>query len=168
MDIRESKEYIASSDKERRCLIKKQNKIDKRADKMPLRRKIKTGKKAIAMNWWDGSGCKVVTANSIWGRGATFKTEASRVQQCHTAEDQARDLSGAGGANGHNRGDNDQKALELQKVNEDSMKLAMELLRWRHKHQKGQRTLQYRADEVTFTSMMASGKKPSKELEIVY
>ncbi len=35
------------------------------------------------------------------------------------AEDQAGDLSGAGGANGRKRGDNDQKALELQKANED-------------------------------------------------
>lgn len=47
MDIRESKEYIASSDKEQHYVIKEQNKMDKRANKMPLRQKIKTGKKAI-------------------------------------------------------------------------------------------------------------------------
>ena len=47
------------------------------------------------------------------------------------------------------RSDNDQKALELQKVIEDYMRLAVELLRWRHKHQEGERTLHYRADEET-------------------
>lgn len=47
------------------------------------------------------------------------------------------------------RGDNDQKALELQKVIEDYMRLAVELLRWRYKHQEGERTLHYRADEET-------------------
>lgn len=94
---------------------------------------IKAGNKTIAMNWWDGSGCKVVTAKSIWRRGATFETEASRVQQLRAADDQARDFSGGGDANGDKRGNNDQKALELQRANEGYMKLAVELSRWRYK-----------------------------------
>lgn len=40
------------------------------------------------------------------------------------------------------------KTLELQMVNGDYIKSAVELLRWRHKHSDGERTLLYRADQV--------------------
>lgn len=40
------------------------------------------------------------------------------------------------------------KTLELQMVNADYIKSAVELLRWRHKHSDGERTLLYRADQV--------------------
>lgn len=41
------------------------------------------------------------------------------------------------------------KALELQMVNGDYIKSAVELLRWRHKHYDGERTVLYLADQVT-------------------
>ena len=145
MGVRESKEYINSSDKERRRLIRKHNKINKWADKTNLRRKIKAGKKARALNRLVGLRWRDLT-NRNWGRCAAFETEASRVQQCRAAEDRARDLSRA---DRRKWSDNDQMALELQRVNEDYTKLWAELWRWKHKRSEGQSTLRYRADEVT-------------------
>lgn len=147
-DIRESEAYIKSSDKERRRLIRRQKKLDKRVDKVALRRKIKAGKKAMATSKLDyDRRSNMVIRN--WKRGPVFETEASRAEQCRGAEDEARDISGAGGADGRTWSDNDQKALELRRVNEDFMKLGMELYKWRHRHYDGPIVLRYRAEEVT-------------------
>ncbi len=89
-DIRESEAYInVSSEKERRRLIKKQKKIDRMADKMALRRKIRAGKKAMALENQDLSRRRSL---EMWHRerGSEFENEVSRVQQCRAAEDRYR------------------------------------------------------------------------------
>lgn len=146
-DVRESEEYIRSSDQERRRLVKKQKKIVKRVMKMRLRRKIKAGNKARHKEQEDFAICREVKHNN-WGMVAAFEFEASRLQQCRAAEDRARDISG-GGADGTKWRDNDQRALELQRINDDYIKLAVQLLKLKHWEFEGRATLQYRADEVT-------------------
>lgn len=127
MDVRETPEYIASSDKGRRRLLKRQPGLQKRADQMRLRRKIKAGKKAQANERENLEIWSDIRVNH-WSRVAEFDVEALRVQQCRAAEDRARDLSGAGGADGRKWGDYDQRVLELQRINDDYIKLAVELL----------------------------------------
>ena len=148
LDIRESEEYIKGSDKERRRLIKRQIKLNKRTDKVNLRRKMKAGKKAIAESKMDDDRRRILDVRN-WKRGPLFETEASRAEQCRGAEDLARDISEAGGADGRTWSDIDQKALELQRVNEDFMKLGMELNKWRQRQHDGPIVLNYRAEEVT-------------------
>lgn len=148
VDIRESEEYIRSSAKERRRLDKKQKKIEKRVKKIRLRRKIKAGKKAQAQKREDLAIWREIRLDNR-GKVAAFEAESSRVQQCRAAEDRARDVSGAGGADGHKWSESHQRALELQRINDDYIKLAVELLRLRHWDYEGRETLQYRADEVT-------------------
>ena len=145
IDIRESEEYIKSSDKERQRLIRKYDRINKRGAKTRLRRKIKAGKKAWALERMDKSRCKDLSTSN-WVRGPVFETEALRVQQCRAAEDRARNLSRA---DGRKWSDNDQMALEFRRVNEDYIKLLVELSRWEHKRHESRVTLQYRANEVT-------------------
>lgn len=148
MDIRESEAYInASSEKERRRLIKKQNKINRIAAKMVLRRKIRAGKKAIALGQEDLLRRRAV-ADWHNKKRSVFENELTRVQQCRAAEDRARDLSEARGADGRNWSDDDQRILELQRVNEDFIRLKVELYSWRPKKFEGQSTLHYRADEI--------------------
>lgn len=90
IDVRESEEYIASSDKERRRLVKKQDKICRMAKKSRLRRKIKAGKKAQAKEREDLSMWAEIKRRNL-GKIATFKVESSRVQESCAAEDRARD-----------------------------------------------------------------------------
>lgn len=78
------------------------------------------------------------------GKVAAFEAESSRVQQCRAAEDRARDL----GADGRKWSENDQMALELQRVNKDYIKLAVELMKLRHWDFEGRETIKFRADEV--------------------
>lgn len=146
MDIRESEKYIASSDKERRRLIKNQEKIIRMANKSRLRRKLKAGKKAQAKEREDLKMWSEIRLRNL-GRTAAFKAESSRVQESRAAEDRARDLSGAG-TDGRQWSDNDQRALELQRINDDYIKVAVELLRMHHRYFEGKKTLHYRADEV--------------------
>lgn len=117
------------------------------ADKMALRRKIRAGKKAMALENQDLSRRRSL---EMWHRerGSEFEDEVSSVQQCRAAEDRARDFSEARGADGRKWSDDDQRILELQRVNEDYVKFKVELYRWRHKHFEGERTLHYKADEV--------------------
>lgn len=145
VDHREKEEYIRVSDQDRRRLDKKQKKVVKRVMKMRLRRKIKAGNKAWAQNSEDIAMCREVR-DMHWERIAAFEVEASRVQQCRAAEDRARDISG--GVDGRKWRDNDQRALELQRINDDYIKLAVQLLRLKHWEYEGRKTLQYRADEV--------------------
>ena len=146
-DIRETQLYIASSDKERRRLLKRDRGLQKRADQMRLRRKIKAGKKAAANEREDLAIWSDIRMDN-WSRVAEYDVEALRIHQCRAAEDGARDLSGAEGADGRKWGDYDQRVLELQRINDDYIKLAVELLSWRHWHYEGKKTLHYRADEV--------------------
>lgn len=116
------------------------------AAKVALRWKIRAGKKAIALSKEDGLRRGTVAA---WHnkRSSVFKNEVSRVQQCRAAEDRARDLSEARGADGPKWSDGDQRILEFQRVNEEYIKLGVELYGWRAKRFEGQSTLHYRADE---------------------
>lgn len=148
VDIRESEEYIKGSDKERRALDRKQKKIVKRVLKMRLKRKIKAGKKAQAQVREDLTIWRAVSLDN-WGMVAAFEVESSKLQQCRAAEDLARDISRAGGADGRKWSDNDQRALELQRINDDYIKLAVQLFKLHHWEWEGRKTLQYRADEVT-------------------
>lgn len=148
MHICESDAYInAGSEKERRCLIKKQNKINRRAAKMRLTRKIRAGKKEMALGREDGMRRGAV-ADWHKKKRSVFENELTRVQQCRAAEDRVRNLSEARGADGRNWSDDDQRILELQRINEDFIRLKVELYSWRPKKFEGQSTLHYRADEV--------------------
>lgn len=147
IDIRESEEYIASSDKERRRLVKKQDKICRMAKKSHLRQKLKAGKKAQAKEREDlAMWFELKFRNRE--KSTRFEAEISRLQESCAAEDRARDLS-AVGTEGRQWSDIHQRALELQKVNDDYIKLAVELFRLHHWDFEGKKTLQYRADEVT-------------------
>lgn len=147
IDIRESEQYIASSDKERRRLVKKQDKICRMAKKSRLRRKIKAGKKAQAKEREDLAMWDAVKTRNL-GKSARFEVEFLRVQESRAAEDRARDLSTAG-TEGRQWSDIHQRALELQRVNDDYIKLAVELFNLHHWDYEGKKTLQYRAEEVT-------------------
>ena len=148
MDVRESERYIASSDEERLRIIKKQEVLERAAKKGRLRRKLKAGKEAQAKAREDWRILRDVQL-ADFKRGPVFETEALRVQRCRAAEDQARDLSGVGGADGHKWSDNDQRVLELQRFNEDYIKLGVELFTWQHWHFEGEKTLHYRANQVS-------------------
>lgn len=147
MDIRESKEYIAASGEERRRLIEKHEANERKGRKRKLRQKIHAGKKAEALEMRDDNMCRILMVED-WERGNVFENEASRLQQCRAAEDQVRDLSRAG-ADGRKWSDIDQKALELQRVNDDFIRLAVELLNKRkHRSFDGALVLHYRANKV--------------------
>ena len=147
MDVRESERYIASSDEERLRIIKKQEVLERAAKKGRLRRKLKAGKEAQAKAREDWRILRDVQL-ADFKRGPVFETEALRVQRCRAAEDQARDLTRVEGADRRKWSDNDQRVLELQRVNEDYIKLGVELFRWRHWHFEGEKTLRYQADQV--------------------
>ena len=147
MDIRESKEYIAASDEERRRLKEKHDANVKRGRKPQMRRRLHQGKKSVALMSRDDNMRRTLMIED-WKRGDAFKNEAARHQQCRAAEDRARDLSRPG-ADGRKWSDIDQKALELQRINDDYIRLAVELLSKRkHKSYEGVLTLHYRANKV--------------------
>ena len=154
IDIREPEEYIKSSDKERQRLIRKYDRINKRGAKTRLRRKLKAGKKARALERIDMLRSRDI-ADWNFGRIAVFETEALRVQQCRAAEDRARNLSRA---DGRKWSDNDQMALELWRFNEDYIKLWAELTRWKHQRDEGPETLLYRVGEVTKLIRIVDGQ----------
>lgn len=147
LDIRESEGYFTGSAKQRRRLDRKQKRIEKRVKKMRLRRKIKAGKKARAQKREDLAIWKEISL-AYSKKSEAFEAESSRNRQCRAAEDRVRDISGAVGADGSKWSDLHQRALELQRVNDDYIKMAVELMKLSHWHFEGRETLHYRADEV--------------------
>lgn len=81
IDTRESQEYLASSEADRRRLIKEDNAREKRLTKMCLRRKSKAGKKAYVMEQRHLSRWRDLEIFNR-GRSAAFETEALGVRQC--------------------------------------------------------------------------------------